>query len=109
MAVVRVRLPPVPLTVTVERPVVAVLEAVRVKVVLAPVVEAGEKLAVTPLGRPLAVKATLPVKPPVRVIAIVLVTLDPRLTVRLPGLAASEKSGPAWSSPRMRPRPLVAT
>src|SRR5215831_10759955 len=81
--VVCVRPPPVPVTVTVAAPRVAVPEAVKVSTLLVPVAEAGLKLAVTPLGNPLALKATLPVKPPVRVIVIVLVPLAPRLTVRL--------------------------
>src|SRR5262245_19477143 len=88
--VVRVRPPPVPVTVTVAAPRVAVPEAVNVNTLLVPVAEAGLKLAVTPPGNPLALKATLPVKPPARVIVIVLVPLAPRLTVRLVGLADSE-------------------
>jgi len=79
-------------TVTVADPVAAELEAARVSVVLLPVAGVGLKLPVTPLGSPLAVKATLPVKPPVRVIVTVLVPLAPWLTVRLVGLAESEKS-----------------
>ena len=93
IVVVRVSPPPVPVTVTVAGPVVAVLEAVRASVLLFPVVEVGLKAAVTPLGNPLAVRATLPVKPPLRVIAIVLLPLAPRLIVRLDGLGESEKLG----------------
>jgi hypothetical protein len=48
---VSVRFPDVPVMVRVLVPPVAVLLAVRVNV-LVPVVEAGEKEAVTPLGRP---------------------------------------------------------
>ena len=48
--VVRVRPPPVPVTVTVAAPSVAVLDAVKVSVLLPPVVDDGLKLAVTPLG-----------------------------------------------------------
>src|SRR5688500_15283151 len=69
---VRVRPPPVPVTVTVAAPRVAVPEAVKVNTLLVPVAEAGLKLALTPLGNPPALNATAPVKPPVRVIAIVL-------------------------------------
>jgi hypothetical protein len=99
---VRVRLPPVPVTVTVAAPRVAVPEAVNVNTLLVPVAEAGLKLALTPLGNPLALKATAPVKPPVRVIVIVLVPLAPRLTVRLVGLAANEKSGVGgWATVRL--------
>src|SRR5262249_7381934 len=91
---VRVRPPPDPVTVTVTAPIVAALDAVNVNTLLVPVAEAGLKLAVTPLGNPLALKATAPVKPPLRVIVIALVPLAPRLTVRLVGLAVSRKSAP---------------
>src|SRR5262249_41803143 len=90
--VVRVRLPPTPVTVTVAEPKAAVLEAVRGNVLFVPVVEAGVKLAVTPLGNPLALKATLLVKM-ARVIVVVLVPFAPRFTVRLAGFAESVKSG----------------
>jgi hypothetical protein len=70
-----------------------VVEAVNVKTLLVPVADAGLKLAVTPAGNPLALRTTAVVKPPVRVMVIVLVPLAPRLTVRLAGLADSEKSG----------------
>jgi hypothetical protein len=93
IVVVRVRPPPVPVTVTVAAPRVAVLDAVKVNTLLVPVVEGGLKLADTPLGNPLALKATLLVNPPVRVTVTVLVPLAPRLTVRLVGLADSVKSG----------------
>ena len=59
--VVRVRLPEVPVMVTVAKPRVAVLEAVRVSVLLL-VALAGLKDAVTPAGRPVAERATEPVK-----------------------------------------------
>jgi len=88
----RVNPPPVPLTVTFTVPVVAALEAARVSALLAPVVDGGLKVAVTPLGNPLALKATLLVNPPVRVIVIVLAPLAPRFTVKLAGLAESVKS-----------------
>jgi hypothetical protein len=70
-----------------------VVEAVNVKTLLVPVADAGLKLAVTPAGNPLALKATALAKPPLRVMVIVLVPLAPRLTVRLVGAADSEKSG----------------
>src|SRR5262245_6084897 len=91
--VVRVRPPPVPVTVTVAAPRVAAPDAANVNTLPVPVVEAGAKLAVTPASSPLAASATLLVKPPVRVIVIVLVPLAPRLTVRLVGFGESEKSG----------------
>src|SRR5215813_10948360 len=95
IAVGWVRLPLVPVTVTLAVPVVAVADAVKVRVLLAPVTEAGLKLAVTPLGSALVVRATAPAKPPVRATLIVLVTLAPWDTVTVDGAAASEKSGVA--------------
>ena len=88
----RVRPPPVPLTVTFTVPVVAALEAASVSALVVPVAEAGLKVAVTPLGKPVALKATALAKPPVRVIVIVLAPLAPRFTVRLAGLAEIVKS-----------------
>ena len=55
----------------------AELEAVKVAVLLVPVVEGGLKLAVTPLGSPVALKAKLPVNPPTRVMESVLAALAP--------------------------------
>ena len=91
--VVRVSPPPLPLTMTVAAPKVAVLEAARVKTAVAPVVEVGLNVAVTPVGRPVAVNATPPVKPPVRVMLIVLVAVALLAIVKLVGLRASEKFG----------------
>lgn len=88
----RVSPPPEPLMVTFVIPVDAVLDAVRVSVLLPPVVEGGLNVAVTPLGNPLAPRATLFVNPPVRVIVIVLAPLAPRLTVRLEGEADNVNS-----------------
>src|SRR5215813_4740569 len=102
IGVVLVRPPPVPVTVTVAAPRVAAPEAVNVNTALVPVAEAGLKLAVTPLGNPLALNATLPVNPPLRVIVIALVPLAPRLIVRLEGLGESEKSGVCgWATVRL--------
>jgi hypothetical protein len=81
MVVDAVKEPEVPVTVTVLVPTVAVADAVNVNMVLLPVVEAGTKAAVTPAGREPVVKATVPVKPPAGVIAIVLLTLAPWCTV----------------------------
>src|SRR5262245_61159091 len=61
---VRVRPPPVPVILTVAGPSVAVLAAEKVTVLAFPVVAAGLKLALTPPGKPLALKATLLMKPP---------------------------------------------
>ena len=56
------RLPDVPVTVTVDCPMVAALLAVNVSVLL-PVVGFGVKDAVTPLGRPDTARVTLPANP----------------------------------------------
>jgi hypothetical protein len=76
-------------------PKVAVLEAVSVRTLLVPVVVvvAGLKLAVTPVGKPEAVNATVLANPFRRVILIVLVPFAPRFTVKLVGLADKLKSG----------------
>ena len=74
---VRVKPPPIPVTVTVAGPIAATLDADKVSALLFAVVDAGERLAETPLGNPLALSATLPVNPPVRVIVIVLIPLAP--------------------------------
>lgn len=57
-----VKLPDVPVMVTMTLPVTAVAPAVKVSV-LVPVVLAGLKDAVTPLGKPEADSATVPLKP----------------------------------------------
>ena len=81
MVVVAVVLPEVPVIVTVDEPTVAVLLAVKVST-LELVDDAGLNEAVTPVGIPVAVKATLPVNPPVSVTVIVSVPLLPCFTVR---------------------------
>ena len=80
--VLAVVLPEVPVTVTVYAPAAAVLLAVSVST-LELVEDVGLKEAVTPLGRPEAVKATLPVNPPISVTAMVSVPLAPCATVRV--------------------------
>ena len=60
--VVAVRLPEVPVMVSVDVPTAAVLLAVRVSV-LEPVVGFGVKAAVTPAGKPVTARCTLPVNP----------------------------------------------
>ena len=77
------------MTVTVEVPAAAVLlaESVNTCVVL--------KDAVTPVGRPVAVNATVPVYPLTGVIVMVLVPLVPWAMDKLLGDAESEKSGAA--------------
>jgi len=94
MDVVWVIVPLVPVMVTVAAPRVAVLDAVNVRA-LVPVVEAGLNAVVTPAGNPLALNATLPVKPPLGVMVIVLPDVAPRLMDTVAGLAAMVKLGVA--------------
>jgi hypothetical protein len=64
MLVELIKLPCVPLMVTVAAPVVAVELAVRVRMLAEPLVTlVGLKAAVTPLGKPVAASEALPVKP----------------------------------------------
>jgi hypothetical protein len=84
IAVELVSAPDVPLTVTFTVPVAAPALAVSVNV-LELDVGFGLKLAVTPLGKPDAERVTLPVKPFVGVMLIVLVPLLPCVIVRLLG------------------------
>ena len=93
MVTVRVSVPLTPVTVIIVVPAVAVLEAVSVRMLLAPVADVGLKTPVTPAGSPPAVSATAPVKPPVRAMPIVLVPLAPTFMLRLPGFALRVKSG----------------
>jgi hypothetical protein len=74
--VVCVRLPDVPVIVTVLVPVAAVLLAVNVSELVV-VVDAGVNVAVTPVGKGEADKATLPVKPFMGVTVIVSAPLVP--------------------------------
>ena len=90
--VVAVKLPEVPVIVTVADPVVAVLLAVSVST-LVPVVGFVPNAAVTPLGRPDAARVTLPENPPTSVTLIVLVPLPPCVTVILLGEADNVKLG----------------
>jgi len=92
MAVVLVKLPDVPVTVSVTVPVVAVLLAVSVKV-LVPAVLLGLNDAVTPLGRPDADKLTLPLKPFCGVTVMVLAPLVPCASLKLFGDADRVKFG----------------
>jgi hypothetical protein len=90
--VVAVKVPDVPVMVTVAFPVVAVLLAVRVSVLLE-VVGFVLKAAVTPLGKPDAARVTLPENPPRSVTVMVLVPLPPRVTATLLGDEARVKLG----------------
>src|SRR5580698_666871 len=98
--VVAVKLPEVPVMVTVADPVVAVLLAVRVST-LVPVVGFVPNAAVTPLGRPDAASVTLPVNPPASVTVMVLVPLPPCVIDRLLGESESVKLGVADPASRL--------
>lgn len=93
-AAVRVNDPEVPVIVTVEVPSAAVELAVSSST-LVEVAGFVPKLAVTPLGSAEVESVTDPVKPPEGVTVMVLLPFEPCATVRLPGEAASEKSGGA--------------
>ena len=90
IVVVLVRLAQTPLMVTVNVPSAAVALALSVSVLL-PVVLAGLKDAVTPLGRPEADKLTVPLKPLSGLTLIALVAVFPWTTFKLPGEALSAK------------------
>ena len=89
-----VRLPDVPVTVTVTVPVAAVPLAESVKALLAVVLD-GLKLAVTPEGKPEADRLTLLLKPFTGLTVIVLAPLLPCVMLKLLGEAESEKPGAA--------------
>ena len=82
--------PAVPVTVTVVVPVVAASAAVNVTVLVLAVV-AGLNEAVTPLGRPDVVRATLPLNPLLGVTVMVSVALAPCATLSVEAEAANEK------------------
>jgi len=83
------RLPEVPVMVTVAWPSVAVLEAVSVRVLVV-VALAGLKDAVTPAGRPVAESATGPLKLLTGVMVTVLVPKAPWTALTLVGEVESE-------------------
>ena len=86
--VVLVKPPDMPVTVTVAAPIAAVLVTVSVKVLVFAAL-LGLNDAVTPLGRPVADKLTLPVKPFWGVTVMVLAPLAPCVIVKLFGDAES--------------------
>jgi hypothetical protein len=99
MLVVAVVLPDVPVTTTVTGPpVVAVLLAIKVSV-LEVVDDVGLKEAVTPLGKPLAVNVTLPVKPPSGVTVMVSVAVLPCVTESVDAESDSVKPEPVVPVP----------
>ena len=87
------KLPDVPRTVTVPMPIGAVLLTVSVRV-LVPVVGLVPNDAVTPLGKAVAEKFTLPVKPLFGVTVMVLVPDIPWVMVMLLGDTERRKFGP---------------
>jgi hypothetical protein len=92
--------PEVPVIVTVAAPVVAVAEAVSVRVEVTVPFAVGvtglvENAAVTPLGRPEALRVVAELKPPVLVMVMVLAPLLPWVTVREAGDALMVKFGVA--------------
>jgi hypothetical protein len=95
--VVSVRLPEVPVIVTVTGPpTVAVPEAVRVSTLVLAVVGLGLKLAVTPLGSPVAASVTPPVNPFAGVtVTVSLVLVVPCTMDNVPAVGESEKVGAA--------------
>ena len=100
-----VRLPEVPVMVTVAVPAVAELLAVSDKTLVV-VVLVGLKDAVTPLGSPVATKLTLPVKPPAGVTVMVLVpAAPPGVIERLLGAAERVKFGVTARLNSQMPRP----
>jgi hypothetical protein len=98
---------PVPVTVIVWVPAAVVEATARVKVdVPVPVMEAGLKLAVTPLGWPLAVKVTAESKPSRKVEVMVDLPLLPCTTVTEAGDAERVKVGDVTAGARALSRPV---
>jgi hypothetical protein len=91
MADVPLKLPDVPLMVTVDVPSAAELVAVKVSVLL-PMALAGLKDAVTPAGSPDATSATVPWNPPCRAMVMVLAPEPPGVRLRLEGAAERVKA-----------------
>jgi hypothetical protein len=94
MVVDAVRVPEVPVMVTVTGPpVVAVLEAVSVSTLEPAVVGFGLNEAVTPLGRPVADRVTAPLNPFAGVTIMLSVLPAPCVTDNVPAAGASAKLG----------------
>ena len=92
MAVLAVRLPEVPVMVTVNVPSAAELLAASVRTLDA-VVGLVPNDAVTPVGRPEAARVTLPLNPPAPATAIMSVALLPRVTDKVDAEGESVKLG----------------
>ena len=93
MVVVWLSNPHMAVMVTFDVPEVTVLEAVNVSVFAPPVTGFAANVAVTPLGRLLALKVYHPFKPFIGVTVIALVPFVPPFTVKLVGLADRLKFG----------------
>jgi hypothetical protein len=93
IVVVSVRLPEVPVMVTVEVPAVAVLPAVKVTT-LVEVAGLAPKEAVTPLGSPLAARVTLPLNGLISVTVMVSVPVAPWAIDNVAADGFSEKLPP---------------
>ena len=92
--------PPVPVTVMVATvPTGTVPAMLKVTVALAAVTTPGLRVAVTPVGRPLTLNVTGPVKPLAELIAMVLLVLVPATALMLSGFAARVKVGPPEGGP----------
>jgi uncharacterized membrane protein len=98
MVAVAVSVPEAPVTTTEYVPVAAVLLALKARELLL-VVLAGVKAAVTPLGNPAADRLTLPLKPFLALIVIVLLPLPARGTVSDAVEAARVKLGTTTVNP----------
>ena len=98
MVAVAVSVPEVPVTVTEYVPAAAVLLALKARELVL-VVLAGVKTAVTPLGNPVAERATVPLKPFLALTIIVLLPLPARGTVRVAAEAERLKLGTTTVNP----------
>lgn len=92
MVVLLTKAPDVPVTVIVNVPAEAEVATLSDKLELVAEVF-GVKVAVTPVGRPLAAKETVPEKPFCGTTPIVLFPVPPTPTVKVLGVAVSEKFG----------------
>jgi hypothetical protein len=86
------RAPDVPVTITLNVPIAAELDAVRVRLLLE-VVGLMPKAGVTPLGNPETLKVTLPLNPFAGWLVIVVEPNDPCRTVKVAGEADKVKLG----------------
>jgi len=98
MLVFALNVPEVPVMVTVTGAEVTVDEVAAVRVsTWVPATEPGAKEAVTPLGRPLAARETVPEKPATSAGVIVIVPLPPWATDTVIGVAERVKPGSAFT------------